>query len=89
MDCHIKGVQLQKTRCAWVSKDPLYQQYQDKVWGWAVYDKQQLFAKLCLDGQQTDLSWLTILKKQDYYHRAFFDIKLNLIIKMNAIYSAL
>ncbi|MFT6897236.1 MAG: DNA-3-methyladenine glycosylase I [Paraglaciecola sp.] len=82
MDCHIKGVQLQKTRCAWVSKDDIYQQYHDKVWGRAVYDKQQLFAKLCLDGQQAGLSWLTILKKQDNYYRAFFDFAPNLISKM-------
>jgi DNA-3-methyladenine glycosylase I len=82
MDYHIKGVKLQKTRCAWVSKDTVYEQYHDKVWGRAVYDKQELFAKLCLDGQQAGLSWITILKKQENYYRLFFDFEPKLISKM-------
>lgn len=73
---------MQQTRCAWVSKDVVYQQYHDKVWGRAVYDKQELFAKLCLEGQQAGLSWITILKKQDNYYRAFFDFEPNLISTM-------
>ncbi|MBV7315581.1 DNA-3-methyladenine glycosylase I [Shewanella sp. NIFS-20-20] len=59
--------------CPWVSNDPLYQQYHDHVWGRAVYDDRELFAKLCLDGQQAGLSWLTILKKQAGYEELFFD----------------
>lgn len=62
---------MQHTRCAWVSQDPIYQDYHDHVWGRPVRDKQELFAKLCLDGQQAGLSWLTILKKQDNYYQAF------------------
>ncbi len=58
-------------RCGWVTDDPLYQEYHDKVWGRPVYDAKELFAKLCLDGQQAGLSWLTILKKQANYERAF------------------
>jgi DNA-3-methyladenine glycosylase I len=58
-------------RCGWVSDDPLYQQYHDEVWGRPEYDSQQLFAKLCLDGQQAGLSWITILKKQANYQQAF------------------
>jgi len=41
-----------------------------------------LFAKLCLDGQQAGLSWITILKKQANYEAAFFDFKPGLICKM-------
>ncbi|WP_394204913.1 DNA-3-methyladenine glycosylase I [Shewanella waksmanii] len=59
------------TRCAWVGNDPIYQAYHDNVWGKPVYDKQELFAKLCLDGQQAGLSWITILKKQQNYEAAF------------------
>ncbi len=58
-------------RCGWVSNDPLYQEYHDKVWGRPVYDSQELFEKLCLDGQQAGLSWITILKKQQNYQAAF------------------
>jgi len=65
-------------RCGWVSNDPLYQAYHDEVWGRPVYDSQELFAKLCLDGQQAGLSWITILKKQQNYEAAFanFDPKI-------------
>ncbi len=58
-------------RCGWVGDDPLYQDYHDKVWGRPVYDPVELFAKLCLDGQQAGLSWITILKKQQNYYDAF------------------
>ncbi|WP_428636633.1 DNA-3-methyladenine glycosylase I [Shewanella sp.] len=60
-------------RCGWVSEDPLYQAYHDKVWGRPVYDSKELFAKLCLDGQQAGLSWITILKKQQNYEAVFAD----------------
>ncbi|MGY0562441.1 MAG: DNA-3-methyladenine glycosylase I [Paraglaciecola chathamensis] len=59
------------TRCAWVSQDPIYQDYHDNVWGRPVQNKYELFAKLCLDGQQAGLSWITILKKQNNYYQAF------------------
>ncbi|WP_299494007.1 DNA-3-methyladenine glycosylase I [uncultured Shewanella sp.] len=58
-------------RCGWVSSDPQYLEYHDKVWGRPVYDSRELFEKLCLDGQQAGLSWLTILKKQANYEAAF------------------
>ncbi|MFB9886800.1 DNA-3-methyladenine glycosylase I [Balneatrix alpica] len=58
-------------RCRWVSQDAEYQHYHDHVWGRPVVDGQELFAKLCLDGQQAGLSWITILKKQRHYEQAF------------------
>jgi DNA-3-methyladenine glycosylase I len=64
---------MKPTRCAWVSDDPLYQAYHDNVWGRPVYDARELFAKLCLDGQQAGLSWITILRKQAHYEAAFAD----------------
>lgn len=60
-------------RCGWCTNDDDYQKYHDNVWGRPVYDSQELFAKLCLDGQQAGLSWLTILRKQANYHAAFLD----------------
>lgn len=62
-----------KTRCDWVGNDPIYQEYHDNVWGRPNRDPQDLFAKLCLDGQQAGLSWITILKKQANYEKQFFD----------------
>jgi DNA-3-methyladenine glycosylase I len=64
---------MNKIRCAWVSNDSGYQDYHDNVWGRPVTDSQELFAKLCLDGQQAGLSWITILKKQANYYHAFYD----------------
>ncbi len=58
-------------RCPWTNEDPLYQAYHDDEWGRPIYDSQDLFAKLCLDGQQAGLSWYTILKKRDNYYQAY------------------
>ncbi len=69
-------------RCAWVSKDPIYEEYHDNVWGRPEYNSQQLFEKLCLDGQQAGLSWITILKKQANYQNAFHQFDPNKIILM-------
>ena len=60
-----------KKRCTWCGTDPLYQHYHDTVWGRPVRCERDLFRKLCLDGQQAGLSWITILKKQDNYEKAF------------------
>ena len=62
-------------RCPWCGEDELYQHYHDTVWGRPVRDGQVLFEKLCLDGQQAGLSWITILRKQQTYEQAydFFD----------------
>jgi DNA-3-methyladenine glycosylase I len=63
---------MEPVRCGWVTSDPLYQEYHDNVWGRPVTDSQTLFAKLCLDGQQAGLSWITILKKQKNYEDLFY-----------------
>lgn len=58
-------------RCPWCGTDPLYVHYHDTVWGRPEYDDQALFEKLCLDGQQAGLSWITILRKQESYRKAY------------------
>ena len=58
-------------RCPWCGTDPLYVHYHDTVWGRPEYDDQALFEKLCLDGQQAGLSWITILRKHDSYRAAY------------------
>ena len=63
-------------RCAWCGSDPLYVRYHDEEWGRPVDDDVRLFEKLSLEGFQSGLSWLTILKKRENFRRAFkgFDI---------------
>ena len=58
-------------RCGWAGNDPLYIRYHDEEWGVPIYDDQQLFEFLILEGAQAGLSWITILRKREGYRRAF------------------
>jgi DNA-3-methyladenine glycosylase I len=60
-----------RARCWWASGDPLYRPYHDDEWGHPIDDETRLFEKLCLEGFQSGLSWLTILRKRDNFRRAF------------------
>lgn len=60
-------------RCGWCSNDPLYQAYHDHEWGRPQYDPIKLFEKICLEGQQAGLSWITVLKKREHYRKRFFN----------------
>jgi DNA-3-methyladenine glycosylase I len=60
-----------KSRCSWPKDDPIYLEYHDKEWGVPVYDDLELFEKLILDGSQAGLSWITILKRQVNYRKAY------------------
>jgi DNA-3-methyladenine glycosylase I len=59
------------TRCWWPGTDPLYVQYHDEEWGRPVTDDHLLFEKVCLEGFQAGLSWLTILRKRENFRQAF------------------
>ncbi len=58
-------------RCFWPGEDPLYRRYHDEEWGVPVADDRRLFEKICLEGFQSGLSWLTILRKREAFRRAF------------------
>jgi DNA-3-methyladenine glycosylase I len=58
-------------RCCWCEATPAYQHYHDHEWGFPVTDDQRLFEKLCLEGFQAGLSWLTILNKREAFRRGF------------------
>ncbi len=58
-------------RCAWAASTPDYLPYHDDEWGRPVVDDTHLYEKLCLEGFQAGLSWLTILRKRDAFRRAF------------------
>ncbi|HMS88142.1 MAG TPA: DNA-3-methyladenine glycosylase I [Acidimicrobiales bacterium] len=58
-------------RCPWAGPSPDYVAYHDLEWGRPVADDHRLFEKLCLEGFQSGLSWLTILRKREHFRRAF------------------
>jgi DNA-3-methyladenine glycosylase I len=58
-------------RCWWCGDDPLYVRYHDEEWGAPVTDDCRLFEKICLEGFQSGLSWLTILRKREAFREAF------------------
>lgn len=59
-------------RCSWTGiSDPLYTRYHDEEWGVPLTDDRLLFEKLVLEGFQSGLSWLTILKKRENFRKAF------------------
>jgi DNA-3-methyladenine glycosylase I len=58
-------------RCAWCRSSEPYRLYHDHEWGFPVEDETRLFEKICLEGFQAGLSWLTILNKRDAFRRAF------------------
>ena len=64
-------------RCWWCSSAPDYVRYHDHEWGFPVTDDRRLFEKLCLEGFQAGLSWLTILRKREGFRAAFagFDLE--------------
>ena len=59
-------------RC-WESNDPAYNAYHDEEWGRPVRDEHGLYERLCLEGFQSGLSWLTILRKRENFREAFAD----------------
>ncbi|GIU80693.1 MAG: DNA-3-methyladenine glycosylase I [Bryobacteraceae bacterium] len=66
-----------RPRCAWCGTAPDYVAYHDEEWGVPVHDDIRLFEKICLEGFQAGLSWLTVLRKREAFRRAFagFDFR--------------
>ena len=64
-------------RCAAAGarRHPLYQHYHDHEWGFPVTDDRRLFEKLCLEGFQAGLSWLTILNKREAFRRGLREFR--------------
>jgi len=64
-------------RCSWCQSTPDYMAYHDAEWGFPVTDDRRLFEKICLEGFQSGLSWLTILRKREAFRAAFagFDME--------------
>jgi DNA-3-methyladenine glycosylase I len=60
-----------KLRCFWGLSAPEYVRYHDEEWGFPTADDRRLFEKVCLEGFQSGLSWLTILRKREAFRRGF------------------
>ena len=71
-------------RCWWPGEDELYIRYHDLEWGRPVTDDRRLFEKICLEGFQSGLSWITILRKRDNFRSAFKDFDPAVVARFGA-----
>ena len=71
-------------RCPWCQGSSLYQHYHDTEWGFPVTDERRLFEKLCLEGFQAGLSWLTILNKRENFRRVFANFEAEAVARFDA-----
>ncbi len=71
-------------RCAWCQATPLYRHYHDSEWGFPVADERRLFEKICLEGFQAGLSWLTILNKRENFRSAFANFEAEQVSRFDA-----
>jgi DNA-3-methyladenine glycosylase I len=72
-----------KIRCWWPGADPFYQAYHDREWGQPVTDDFRLFEKICLEGFQSGLSWLTILRKRENFRTGFAGFDFHAVAMFN------
>jgi DNA-3-methyladenine glycosylase I len=73
------------TRCAWHANLPDYQHYHDHEWGRPVGDDRRLFEKICLEGFQSGLSWLTILRKREAFREAFANFEIERVAEFGDV----
>jgi DNA-3-methyladenine glycosylase I len=71
-------------RCGWAGTDPENVRYHDEEWGRPVADDARLYEKLCLEGFQSGLSWLTVLKKRPQFRKQFKNFDPVKVSKMTA-----
>jgi DNA-3-methyladenine glycosylase I len=69
-------------RCFWCGEDPLYVGYHDNEWGFPVADDHRLFEKICLEGFQSGLAWITILRKRESFREAFHGFDFERVARM-------
>jgi len=60
-----------RARCGWVGADAEYARYHDEEWGRPLHGDRALFEKICLEGFQAGLSWITILRRRPGFREAF------------------
>jgi DNA-3-methyladenine glycosylase I len=72
------------TRCAWCMGSDEYVAYHDSEWGFPVREDRRLFEKISLEGFQSGLSWLTILRKRENFRRAFADFDIERVARFTS-----
>lgn len=70
-------------RCFWGASPEIYRAYHDDEWGRPVSEDRRLFEKICLEGFQSGLSWLTILNKRENFRAAFRDFDFDAVARFN------
>jgi len=80
---HLHTYQDGITRCWWGKDDRDYQEYHDEEWGHPTVDDYKLFEKICLEGFQSGLSWLTILRKRENFRQVFLDFDFTKVAKFD------
>jgi DNA-3-methyladenine glycosylase I len=70
-------------RCAWSAADPEYRRYHDEEWGRPLHGDRPLFEKLCLEGFQAGLSWITILRKRPRFREVFHGFDIDAVAAMD------
>ncbi|MCF3641484.1 DNA-3-methyladenine glycosylase I [Rhizobium sp. TRM95111] len=73
-----------RARCAWHGNLDDYRRYHDEEWGRPVADDRRLFEKICLEGFQSGLSWLTILRKRENFRAAFAGFDIDRVARFDA-----
>ena len=72
-------------RCAWGASDPEYRRYHDEEWGTPQHDPVRLFEKVCLEGFQSGLSWITILRRRPAFREVFHDFDAQQVAEMTEV----
>ena len=73
-----------RARCWWCGEDEPYLSYHDDEWGQPVTDDHRLFEKICLEGFQSGLSWLIILRKRENFRKAFANFDFQKVSRFDA-----
>jgi DNA-3-methyladenine glycosylase I len=73
-----------KMRCGWVGNDPEYLRYHDDEWGVPLHGDRPLFEKMCLEGFQAGLSWITILRRRESFRELFHGFDLQQVAAMSS-----
>lgn len=70
-------------RCWWCANDAEYRRYHDEEWGFPVTDDRRIYEKICLEGFQSGLSWLTILRKRPAFRAQFADFDFRIVAEFD------
>jgi DNA-3-methyladenine glycosylase I len=73
-----------RRRCPWGQGTPEYQRYHDEEWGRPVTDDRGIYERLVLEGFQSGLSWLTILRKRENFRAAFAGFEIDAVARFGA-----